>query len=125
MVLSSAMLLLEVHPDEAYRWFMSLFVDAYDWVMVPNVYGMGQFADGGLVSTKPYFAASSYLARMGDWAADPVLDALYWRFVHRHRDLLSNNARLSEVVRAWDETPRARKEALGRALRTWRRDVHS
>lgn len=66
MVLSGAMLMLEVHPNEVYRWFMSLFVDAYDWVMVPNVYGIGQFADGGLMSTKPYFAASAYLRRMGD-----------------------------------------------------------
>ncbi len=120
MVLSNAMLLLEVDPDEVYRWFMSLFVDAYDWVMVPNVYGVGQFADGGMVSTKPYIAASSYLTKMGDWAADPVLDALYWRFVHRHRDLLLGNARLAEVVRAWDEMPRARKEALGFTLRRWR-----
>ncbi len=122
MVLSGAMLMLEVHPDEVYRWFMSLFVDAYDWVMVPNVYGMGQFADGGRMSTKPYFAASAYLHRMGDWRRDPsdaVWDALYWRFVQRHRALLAENPRTCEAVRAWDETPRERKAALGRALRDW------
>ena len=125
MVLSAAMLMLEVHPDAVYRWFMSLFVDAYDWVMVPNVYGVGQFADGGLMTTKPYFASSAYLKRMGDWRpgpSDAVWDALYWRFVQRHRALLLENPRMAPVVRAWDETPHARKSALGRALREWRAD---
>jgi deoxyribodipyrimidine photolyase-like uncharacterized protein len=48
------MLLCEFDPDKVYRWFMELFIDAYDWVMVPNVYGMSQFADGGIMATKPY-----------------------------------------------------------------------
>lgn len=54
MVLGNFMVLCEFDPDEVYRWFMELFVDAYDWVMIPNVYGMSQFADGGLMATKPY-----------------------------------------------------------------------
>ena len=53
MVLGNFMLLCEIDPDEVYKWFMELFIDAYDWVMVPNVYGMSQFADGGLMATKP------------------------------------------------------------------------
>lgn len=56
MVLGNIMLLCEIDPDEVYRWFMELFIDAYDWVMVPNVYGMSQHADGGLITTKPYIS---------------------------------------------------------------------
>ena len=53
MILGNFMLLCEIHPDEVYKWFMEMFVDSYDWVMVPNVYGMSQYADGGLICTKP------------------------------------------------------------------------
>ena len=53
MILANFMTLTEVRPDEVYGWFMEMYVDAYDWVMVPNVYGMGLFADGGLITTKP------------------------------------------------------------------------
>ena len=59
MVLGNFMLLCEFDPDEVYRWFMELFIDSYDWVMVPNIYGMSQFADGGLMSTKPYISSST------------------------------------------------------------------
>ena len=61
------MLLCEIDPEDVYEWFMNLFVDAYDWVMVPNVYGMSQFADGGLMSTKPYISSSNYLINMSDF----------------------------------------------------------
>ena len=61
MVLGNAMLLLRIDPDEVYEWFMTMFVDAYDWVMVPNVYAMSQFAAGELVTTKPYVSGSNYL----------------------------------------------------------------
>lgn len=86
MVLGNFMLLCEIHPDAVYQWFMELFIDAYDWVMVPNVYGMSQHADGGLMTTKPYISGSSYIRRMsdfpaGDWCA--IWDALYWRFVDK------------------------------------------
>lgn len=67
MVLGNFMLLCEFDPNEVYRWFMELFIDAYDWVMVPNVYGMSQFADGGLMATKPYISGSNYLMKMSDY----------------------------------------------------------
>ena len=59
MILGNIMVLCEFNPDEVYRWFMTLYIDAYDWVMVPNVYGMSQFADGGLMSTNPISAAAT------------------------------------------------------------------
>lgn len=101
MILGNFMLLCEFHPDAIYRWFMELFVDAYDWVMVPNVYGMSQHADGGLITTKPYISGSSYVLKMSDykkgaWAA--VWDGLYWRFVSNHREFFSRNPRMKVMV---------------------------
>lgn len=98
MVLGTSMLLRQVRPDEVYRWFMELFIDAYDWVMVPNVYGMSQYADGGLITTKPYICGSSYILRMSDYAKGPwakTWDSLYWYFVYTHRALLAKNHRLA------------------------------
>ena len=74
MILGNFMVLCEFDPDEVYQWFMELFIDAYDWVMVPNVYGMSLYADGGLMSTKPYISSSNYIMKMsnyskGDWQA--------------------------------------------------------
>ena len=87
MILGNFMLLCEIHPDEVYRWFMELFIDAYDWVMVPNVYGMSQYADGGRITTKPYISSSNYIRKMsdfgqGNWCS--IWDGLFWRFVSRH-----------------------------------------
>ena len=67
MVMGNFMLLCEFDPDEVYKWFMEMYIDAYDWVMVPNTYGMTQFSDGGLMMTKPYISGSNYLLKMGDW----------------------------------------------------------
>lgn len=108
MVLGNFMLLCEFDPDEVYRWFMELFIDSYDWVMVPNVYGMSQFADGGMMSTKPYISGSNYLMKMsdnpkGDW--QPVWDGLFWRFMHTHRDFFLQNPRLGMLVRSFDKMP--------------------
>jgi deoxyribodipyrimidine photolyase-related protein len=101
MVLGNFLLLCETDPREVYRWFMEMFIDAYDWVMVPNVFGMSQFADGGLIMTKPYLSSSNYLLKMSDYSAGPwcrIWDGLYWRFVSRHRDHFAGNPRLKPMV---------------------------
>jgi len=108
MVLGNFMLLCEFDPDEVYRWFMELFIDAYDWVMVPNVYGMSQFADGGLMATKPYISGSNYLMKMSDYKKgewQKVWDGLFWRFMHTHRDFFLQNPRLGMLVRSYDKMP--------------------
>ena len=112
MVLGNFMLLCEFDPDEVYRWFMELFIDAYDWVMVPNVYGMSQFADGGLMATKPYISGSNYLMKMsdyqkGDW--QPIWDGLFWRFMHSHRDFFLKNPRLGMLIKTFDKMPIAKQ----------------
>ncbi|NBB22378.1 cryptochrome/photolyase family protein [Runella sp. CRIBMP] len=115
MVLGNFMLLCEFDPDEVYRWFMELFIDAYDWVMVPNVYGMSQFADGGLMATKPYISGSNYLMKMsdypkGDWQA--TWDALFWRFLDNHRTFFLKNPRLSMLVKTFDKWEKSKKESI-------------
>ena len=108
MILGNFMLLCEFDPDEVYRWFMELFIDAYDWVMVTNIYGMSQFADGGLMATKPYISGSNYLMKMsnykkGEWQS--VWDGLFWRFMHTHREFFLSNPRLGMLVRMFDKMP--------------------
>jgi len=108
MVIGNFMMLCEFDPDEVYKWFMELFIDAYDWVMVPNVYGMSQFADGGLMATKPYISGSNYLMKMsnykkGEW--QNIWDGLFWRFMHTHRDFFLSNPRLGMLVRMYDKMP--------------------
>lgn len=115
MVLGNFMLLCEFDPDEVYRWFMEMYVDAYDWVMVPNTYGMTQFADGGLMSTKPYISSSNYIMKMsdykkGDWQI--TWDSLFWRFMHIHRDFLSKNKRLALLLNTFDKMPAEKRQYL-------------
>lgn len=117
MVLSNFMLLCEFDPNDIYKWFMELFIDAYDWVMVPNVYGMSQFADGGLMSTKPYISGSNYLMKMsdypkGEWQA--VWDSLFWRFMDKHRAFFSKNPRLNMLVKAYDKMNENKKSSIGK-----------
>jgi deoxyribodipyrimidine photolyase-related protein len=108
MVLGNFMLLCEIDPDEVYRWFMEMFIDAYDWVMVPNIYGMSQYADGGLMTTKPYISSSKYILRMSDYEKGSwcdVWDSLYWRFINKHRDVFRKNPRMSVMVSAFNRMP--------------------
>ncbi len=97
MILGNIFLLLEIHPDNVYEFFMENYIDSYDWVMVGNVYGMSGFCDGGGIATKPYICSSNYILKMshykkGDWCN--AWDALYWRFVNKYRDKLSQNIRM-------------------------------
>ena len=114
MVIGNFMMLCEFDPDEVYRWFMEHYVDAYDWVMVPNVYGMSQFADGGLMSSKPYISSSNYLKKMsdfpdGDWRK--IWDGLYWRFIDLNRELFNKNIRMKFMVNMLDKMTPEKKES--------------
>ena len=115
MIIGNFMLLCEFDPDEVYKWFMELFIDSYDWVMVPNVYGMSQFADGGLMSTKPYISGSSYVLKMsnykkGDWC--PIWDSLFWNFIDKKRDFFTTNPRMRMLVSSFDRMNIQKKELL-------------
>ncbi len=111
MILGNFMLLCDIHPNAVYQWFMELFIDAYDWVMVPNVYGMSQHADGGRMTTKPYISGSHYIRTMSDFPQGSwcdIWDALYWRFIDQHTEFFANNPRTAVMVR--------RKNQLGTKL---------
>ena len=101
MVIGNFMLLCEFDPDEVHKWFMEMYVDAYDWVMVPNVYGMTQYADGGLMTTKPYCSGSNYILKMSDYKKGEwckIWNALYWRFIHVNSEEFAKNRRMSMMV---------------------------
>ncbi len=102
MVLGNFLLLTETSPHEIYEWFMGYFVDAYDWVMVPNIYGMSQYADGGTIVTKPYISSSNYILKMsnypkGEWME--IWDGLFWRFLQKHHALFSANHRTATLMK--------------------------
>ena len=102
MLLGGFMFLCEIDPDDIYRWFMEMFIDSYDWVMVPNVYAMSQHADGGAITTKPYFSGSNYVLKMsnykkGEWSQ--IWDALFWRWIILNSKALKGNPRWAMMVR--------------------------
>ena len=120
MVIANIMTLCEVHPRAVYRWFMEMYVDASEWVMVPNVFGMGTFADGGIFSTKPYICGSNYILKMsnykkGDWCN--VVDGLYWLFIDRNMNKLKNNPRLTFIKKNLDNMNESRRELIFDAAR--------
>lgn len=128
MILGNFMLLCRIHPDAVYRWFMELYIDAYDWVMVPNVYGMSQFADGGVFSTKPYISGSNYLRKMsdfpkGDWCE--IWDGLYWTFIEDHREFFAKQYRLSMMVRLLDKMPDEKREQHRKAASNFMKSLDS
>tara|TARA_B100000242_G_scaffold78148_1_gene51435 strand:- start:40 stop:1527 length:1488 start_codon:yes stop_codon:yes gene_type:complete len=118
MVLASIMNMSRIHPSEIYKWFMEMFVDSSEWVMVPNVFGMGTFADGGIFATKPYISGSSYILRMsnfkkGDWCE--IVDGLYWKFIEDNKEFFAKNPRLSLMIRALEKLDQERKLRIFKA----------
>ncbi len=102
MILGNIFLLLEIEPNEVYEYFMKNYIDAYDWVMLGNVYGMSQFSDGGTITTKPYISSSNYLIKMSDYSKSEswckIIDALYWRFLYKYSHLFSSNPRMKMQI---------------------------
>jgi deoxyribodipyrimidine photolyase-related protein len=118
MVLGNVMLLCEIDPDEVYKWFMEMYVDSADWVMAPNVYGMSQFADGGIFATKPYIGGANYIKKMsnygkGDW--EEVVNGLYWRFIDENVDTFAKNQRMSMMVATLRKMNSEKKERIFKA----------
>ena len=112
MILSNIMNLCEIHPKKVFNWFMEMFMDSSDWVMSPNVYGMGLFSDGGTFATKPYICGSAYFLKMmhfkkGDWCN--IMDGLYWRFIEKNKKFFLKNPRLSMMARILEKMKPERK----------------
>lgn len=118
MVIGSLMLLLEIDPKNAYKWFMEMFIDSSDWVMGPNVYGMALFSDGGIFATKPYICGSNYLRKMGGYKKDNWcvgVDGLYWQFIKKHEKFFVKNHRMSMMVKACEKISKDRWKELNSA----------
>lgn len=118
MVLGNIMLLCELDPKEVYKWFMEMYVDSADWVMAPNVYGMSQYADGGIFATKPYIGGANYIKKMsnygkGEW--EDVINGLYWRFIDRNLETFANNHRMSMMVAGLKKMNLEKKEHIFKA----------
>jgi len=129
MVTGNYALLIGAVPKAVHLWYMEVYLDAYEWVTLPNTLGMSQYGDGGIVGTKPYAASGAYINRMSDYCAscryDPgkrvgddacPFNALYWDFLDRNRDKLAGNPRLRNIYRTWDRFGDETKQAtLGQA----------
>jgi deoxyribodipyrimidine photolyase-related protein len=115
MVTGNFALLAGIDPAEVHAWYLSVYIDAFEWVEAPNVVGMSQFADGGVVGSKPYVSSGAYIDRMSDYCGGCAYDVkaktgkgacpfnlLYWHFLDRHRDRFERNPRMAQIYRTWD-----------------------
>lgn len=125
MVTGNFALLAGVHPDAVEDWYLGIYVDAIEWVEMPNVRGMSQFADDGVIASKPYVSSGNYINKMGDHCKGCHYDVktrsgdkacpfnpLYWHFMYRHRDRLAGNPRIGMIYRSWDRMGDDKQEAL-------------
>jgi deoxyribodipyrimidine photolyase-related protein len=116
MITGNYALLAGINPDEVDAWYLGIYMDAIEWVEMPNTRGMSQFADGGIVGTKPYVSSASYINSMSDYckgcAFDPKkkvgedacpFNSLYWHFYHRNRAMLGGNNRIGMMYAVWDK----------------------
>ncbi len=124
MITGNFAMLVGVRPREVHEWYLAVYADAYEWVELPNTIGMSQYADGGLLGSKPYAASGNYINKMSNHCAECVytvsrktgegacpFNALYWDFLVRNRDRLGENHRLGRVYSTWDRMDEDRKRA--------------
>jgi deoxyribodipyrimidine photolyase-related protein len=115
MYLGNYMLLCMINPKDVYEIFMEWTIDAYDWVMIPNVYGMSQYSDGGNIMTRPYFSSSNYILKMSDYKKEKwckLWDALYYNFINTHQKILEKNYATSRQVVFWKKKSESQKKEL-------------
>lgn len=122
MIVGAMMLMCQVHPDEVFAWFIGFCsIDAYDWVMVPNIYGMSQYADGGIMMTRPYFSSSNYVRKMSNYSAADngdeftwaeAWDAIYYSFIDKHAEKLASEYSSAMQVKHWKKKSPAEKSRL-------------
>ncbi|MCL4154430.1 UNVERIFIED_CONTAM: hypothetical protein GTU68_060472 [Idotea baltica] len=125
MVTGNFALLIGVEPHQIHEWYLAVYADAYEWVEAPNTIGMSQFADGGIIASKPYISSGNYIDKMSDYCKDcsyKVKDKtgpdacpfnlLYWHFLDRHRDRFSDNPRMGNMYRVWDKMDAAKRDTV-------------
>ncbi|MCS7485749.1 deoxyribodipyrimidine photolyase [Marinomonas sp. BSi20414] len=125
MVTGNFCMLTEIEPQQVDEWYLGIYIDALEWVELPNTRGMSQFADGGWIASKPYAASGSYMQKMSDYCSDChykvkektseascPLNSLYWRFMVKHRERLATNPRIGMIYGNWDKQNDAQKHAV-------------
>lgn len=125
MITGNFAMLAGLDPQQLDQWYLGIYIDAIQWVELPNTRGMSQFADGGLIATKPYAASGSYINKMSDYCQDCQYDvkqrttenacpfnSLYWHFMDRHRQRFANNPRTAMAYRTWDKMDDEIKSAI-------------
>jgi len=137
MLTGNFALLAGVHPDAVDAWYLGIYIDAVQWVEMPNTRAMSQFADGGVVATKPYVSSANYIRKMSDYcgacAYDPKkkhgegacpFNSLYWGFYARHREKLASNPRIGMMYRTWDRMAAAEKKSILKQADIYQKDVN-
>lgn len=130
MVTGNFALIAGFDPKQVHEWYLAVYADAYEWVEMPNTIGMSQFADGGLLGSKPYAASGNYINKMSDYCGSCRYDvkkrtgpgacpfnALYWDFLDRNADKLAGNPRMVQMYATWRKFPEAEQEAVRRHAR--------
>ncbi|MEH6648224.1 cryptochrome/photolyase family protein [Sulfitobacter sp.] len=125
MVTGNFALLAGIDPGQVADWYLEVYADAFEWVEAPNVVGMSQFADGGVIASKPYVSSGAYINRMSDYCKGCAykvnqktgegacpFNTLYWHFLDRHRDRFSGNARMGNMYRTWDRMDEDKRKTV-------------
>jgi deoxyribodipyrimidine photolyase-related protein len=125
MVTGNFALLAGVNPDELDKWYLGIYIDALDWVEITNTRGMSQFADGGIVGTKPYVSSAAYIDKMSDYCGSCYykksekvgeracpFNSLYWNFYDRHADKLKRNPRIGMMYKVWERMSQQDRTAI-------------
>jgi deoxyribodipyrimidine photolyase-related protein len=125
MITGNFAMLAGIDPDAMDQWYLGIYIDAVEWVEMPNTRGMSQFADGGIIATKPYAASGSYINKMSDYCGDCYysvkerygdkacpFNSLYWHFMQRHKERFARNPRTAMAYRSWDKMDEKVQQAL-------------
>ena len=125
MVTGNFALLAGVDPGQVHEWYLAVYIDAYEWVEAPNTVGMSQWADGGIIASKPYVSSGNYIYRMSDYCGDCAysvkqktgdgacpFNLLFWHFLIRHRERFAQNPRMGQMYRTWDKMDEDRRNAV-------------
>ena len=137
MITGNFALLANIKPDEVDAWYLGIYIDAIQWVELPNTRGMSQFADGGLVATKPYVSSANYINKMSNYCGNCFyshskktgekacpFNSLYWNFIDRHLEKWEKNQRMSMMVANWKKQDPKKKEEVLKQAESYLRDIN-
>lgn len=142
MLTGNFALLSEIHPEQVDDWYLGIYIDAIEWVELPNTRAMSQWADGGGLATKPYVSSANYINNMSDYCKNCHYDykkkyddetekqacpfnSFYWDFLNKHRDKLGSNMRMSMVYKVWDKFDTEEQARILKQAELYKQDLHS